>query len=190
MGTDDNEKVGVTASRSTPAETGIKEKVIEVVSEKTGYPVDMLDLDLDLEADLGIDTAKLDEILRTICGTYNIPRRENPVPHRRFPTLAHVVEFLSRELPNLDSLASNRAGKTQESVEVSEGISVLDQAALTGISDVVAAAKEVFGPDRGLRWLGTPVPALNYATPISLADTPAGRLEIHNALVNLAHGNW
>ena len=69
-------------------------------------------------------------------------------------------------------------------------VSVLDQPTLNDIEDVVAAAKEVFGTDGGLRWLGTPVPALQYATPISLADTPAGRQKIHDALVNLAHGNW
>jgi uncharacterized protein (DUF2384 family) len=68
--------------------------------------------------------------------------------------------------------------------------SVLEQPTLSDISDVVAAAKEVFGADEGLRWLGTPVPALKYATPVSLADTPAGRQQIHDALVNLVHGNW
>ena len=31
-------------------------------SEKTGYPQDMLDLDLDLEADLGVDTVKQAEM--------------------------------------------------------------------------------------------------------------------------------
>lgn len=189
MGTDDNEKAAATASPNRQAETDIREQVIEVVSEKTGYPKEMLDLELDLEADLGIDTAKQVEILWTICGIYNFPHRENLV-RRRFPTLAHLIEFFSRELPKLGGSAPFRADKTQEDVDVSERVSVLDQPALNDIGDVVAAAKEVFGPDRGLRWLGTPVPALNYATPISLADTPDGRQEIHNALVNLAHGNW
>jgi len=68
--------------------------------------------------------------------------------------------------------------------------SILEEPALNDISDIVAAAKEVFGPDRGLRWLGTPVPALEYATPISLVETEAGRQKIHDALVNLTHGNW
>ena len=33
-----------------------------LVVEKTGYPKDMLDLDLDLEADLGVDTVKQAEM--------------------------------------------------------------------------------------------------------------------------------
>ena len=35
-------------------------------AEKTGYPVDMLALDLDLEADLGIDTVKQAEMFAAI----------------------------------------------------------------------------------------------------------------------------
>ncbi len=34
-----------------------------MVSERTGYPLDMLDPDLDLEADLSIDSIKRTEIL-------------------------------------------------------------------------------------------------------------------------------
>jgi acyl transferase domain-containing protein/NAD(P)-dependent dehydrogenase (short-subunit alcohol dehydrogenase family) len=38
-------------------------KLLEIVSERTGYPPDMLALDLDLEAELGIDSIKRVEIL-------------------------------------------------------------------------------------------------------------------------------
>jgi NAD(P)-dependent dehydrogenase (short-subunit alcohol dehydrogenase family) len=37
--------------------------LLEIVSERTGYPTEMLDLDLDLEASLGIDSIKRVEIL-------------------------------------------------------------------------------------------------------------------------------
>ena len=37
--------------------------LVAVVSERTGYPVEMLDRDLDLEADLSIDSIKRTEIL-------------------------------------------------------------------------------------------------------------------------------
>ena len=62
----------------------IQEKVLEIVAEKTGYPKDMLDLDLDLEADLGVDTVKQAEMFAAIRETYNIPRdRESQAA--RFP---------------------------------------------------------------------------------------------------------
>ena len=59
------------------ADDSIKEKVLEIVAEKTGYPKDMLDLDLDLEADLGVDTVKQAEMFAAIRAAYNIPRDEN-----------------------------------------------------------------------------------------------------------------
>jgi acyl carrier protein len=37
--------------------------LISVVAELTGYPVEMLGLDMDIEADLGIDSIKRVEIL-------------------------------------------------------------------------------------------------------------------------------
>ncbi|HEX6567903.1 MAG TPA: acyltransferase domain-containing protein, partial [Acidimicrobiales bacterium] len=40
----------------------VEAEVLAVVADKTGYPADMLDLDLDLEADLGIDTVKQAEV--------------------------------------------------------------------------------------------------------------------------------
>jgi acyl transferase domain-containing protein/NAD(P)-dependent dehydrogenase (short-subunit alcohol dehydrogenase family) len=82
------------ATVAAPAVTddAIKDKVLEIVAEKTGYPKDMLDLDLDLEADLGIDTVKQAEMFAAIRAAYNIPRDEN-LKLRDFPTLAHVIQF-------------------------------------------------------------------------------------------------
>ena len=42
---------------------GAEVTLLEVVAELTGYPVEMLDVDMDLEADLGIDSIKRLEIL-------------------------------------------------------------------------------------------------------------------------------
>ena len=79
---------------AAPAATdeAIKEKVLQIVSDKSGYPKDMLDLDLDLEADLGIDTVKQAEMFAAVRAAYNIPRDEK-LKLRDFPTLAHVIKF-------------------------------------------------------------------------------------------------
>ena len=42
------------------------ERLLAVVSEKTGYPTDLIDLDMDLEADLGIDSIKRVQILASV----------------------------------------------------------------------------------------------------------------------------
>ncbi len=86
------------ASSPTPvatpdtSEDPIKKKVLQIVAEKTGYPEDMLDLDLDLEADLGVDTVKQAEMFAAVRAAYNIPRDET-LKLRDFPTLAHVIKF-------------------------------------------------------------------------------------------------
>ena len=85
----------VVASTVAPTIESIKETVLEIVAEKTGYPKDMLDLDLDLEADLGVDTVKQAEMFAAVRAAYNIPRDEN-VKLRDFPTLAHVIGFAQR----------------------------------------------------------------------------------------------
>lgn len=80
------------ASAPEIANDPIREKILEIVAEKTGYPKDMLDLDLDLEADLGVDTVKQAEVFALVRAAYNIPRDEN-MKLRDFPTLAHVIQF-------------------------------------------------------------------------------------------------
>jgi acyl carrier protein/NAD(P)-dependent dehydrogenase (short-subunit alcohol dehydrogenase family) len=46
--------------------TGVARALLNVVAEKTGYPADMLTLDMDLESDLGIDSIKRVEILASV----------------------------------------------------------------------------------------------------------------------------
>jgi NAD(P)-dependent dehydrogenase (short-subunit alcohol dehydrogenase family)/acyl carrier protein len=45
------------------ARVTLSESLLAIVAERTGYPIEMLDLDLDLEADLSIDSIKRIEIL-------------------------------------------------------------------------------------------------------------------------------
>jgi len=49
-----------------PTDTSTTETALAVVSARTGYPVEMLDLDHDLEADLGIDSIKRTEIFGSL----------------------------------------------------------------------------------------------------------------------------
>ena len=54
---------------------------------------------------------------------------------------------------------------------------------------VIARAIEVFAnEEKALRWLGTPVRALEYATPISLIGQCNGRSAVLAALDNIEHG--
>lgn len=59
-------KAAATPLAAKPAAVPVATLLLDVVSEKTGYPVAMLSLDMALEADLGIDSIKRVEILSTM----------------------------------------------------------------------------------------------------------------------------
>jgi acyl carrier protein len=56
-------------------EEELTSRLVRLVSERTGYPPEMLDLDLDLEADLGIDSIKRVEILGNYQRLYTLADR-------------------------------------------------------------------------------------------------------------------
>src|SRR3954462_11639850 len=58
----------------------------------------MLDPELDLEADLGIDTVKQAEVFAAIRERYGI-ERDDSLKLRDYPTLRHVVGFVEERLP-------------------------------------------------------------------------------------------
>ncbi|MBD3192858.1 MAG: SDR family NAD(P)-dependent oxidoreductase [Candidatus Heimdallarchaeota archaeon] len=73
-----------------------KKKVLQLFTEKTGYPEDMLELDLDLEADLGIDTVKQIELFALALDEFQLPRDDQINPSD-FSTLADIVNYLARK---------------------------------------------------------------------------------------------
>ncbi|HEX4230461.1 MAG TPA: MbcA/ParS/Xre antitoxin family protein [Bryobacteraceae bacterium] len=59
----------------------------------------------------------------------------------------------------------------------------------SALDSIVLRASEVIGDkDKALRWLGTPVRALDYATPISLLGTAQGSEAVLTVLTRLEHG--
>ena len=69
--------------------------LLAVVAEKTGYPVDMLALDMSLDADLGIDSIKRVEILSALQGALpNLPA-VRPEDLGTLQTLGQIVAHLS-----------------------------------------------------------------------------------------------
>ncbi len=95
-----------TAPPTSASPDAVVQKVLEIVADKTGYPTDMLELDLDLEADLGVDTVKQAETFAAVRETYDIPR-EDQLKLRDFPTLNHVVKFVLDHRPDLAGAATS-----------------------------------------------------------------------------------
>jgi NAD(P)-dependent dehydrogenase (short-subunit alcohol dehydrogenase family)/acyl carrier protein len=67
----------VSSIPSTTPSTSLASQIKAVIAAQTGYEIDMLDDDLDLEADLGIDTVKQVEIFGKVSAQYNLKVPEN-----------------------------------------------------------------------------------------------------------------
>jgi NAD(P)-dependent dehydrogenase (short-subunit alcohol dehydrogenase family)/acyl carrier protein len=81
------------AQASTPEQDQIRERVFDIVSSITGYKRSLLDLDMELEADLGVDTVKQATILGTLAEGFGLEFQN--VFLSDYPTLRGLVGLLS-----------------------------------------------------------------------------------------------
>jgi acyl transferase domain-containing protein/acyl carrier protein len=84
----DNSLVEMPTSEITPA-------VVEVVVAHTGYPADFIELDQDLEGELGIDTVKQAEIMADIREKFSLPIDDDFVLSD-YPTLNHMITYIAK----------------------------------------------------------------------------------------------
>ncbi|MCE9827699.1 SDR family NAD(P)-dependent oxidoreductase [Shewanella algae] len=85
--------VAVTTAKPS---TGVEELMLQVVAEKTGYPTEMLELGMDMEADLGIDSIKRVEILGTVQDQLpNLPQLD-AATLSECRTLGQIVDYLQQ----------------------------------------------------------------------------------------------
>jgi len=87
----------VPASVEAATAVDVTALALEVVSEKTGYPVEMLDLDMEMEAGLGIDSIKQVEILSEL--------------QERLPGLPEISPSELAELRTLRDVADKLSGR-------------------------------------------------------------------------------
>ena len=71
--------------------------LMRIVGDKTGYPPEMLEVEMDLEADLGIDSIKRVEILGALEEEFpSLPPADTEILSQT-RTLAEIVEYLNNE---------------------------------------------------------------------------------------------
>jgi phosphopantetheinyl transferase/acyl carrier protein len=78
-----------------PAGHGITERLLKIVADRTGYPPEMIDVDLDLEADLGIDSIKRVEILGSFQQQTGLLGEHDMEALAGRKTLRQVADFLA-----------------------------------------------------------------------------------------------
>ena len=89
------EKTTPTSSNQASSSAGInlEQTMFRIVSDKTGYPVEMLDQSMDMEADLGIDSIKRVEIMWAF--------------QEKFPDLPQISNSEMGELRTLEQIADH-----------------------------------------------------------------------------------
>ena len=71
--------------------------LVNFVVEQTGYPAEMVELDADLEADLGIDSIKKAQMLGELAEQLDVKINiSKEMSLDDFPTLRHITEFLKK----------------------------------------------------------------------------------------------
>jgi phosphopantetheine--protein transferase-like protein len=121
-----SEPVAEAGGPATEDEGQVKEKILALLSDKTGYPADMLDTGLDLEADLGIDTVKQAEFITEVREAFGIPRIEG-LKIADFPTIDHIIGFVlerSRDAaaPQVQAEAPQQAPEMSAAVQQEVGL--------------------------------------------------------------------
>lgn len=148
------------AVKAAPARD-IKALLLQVVSDKTGYPQEMLGMEMDLEADLSIDSIKRVEIIGTLrseLGTLaNGNTNEDMVMEQlaAIKTLSGLVSWLT-EFSGADTTATpEKNGTTVEAASAPQAKSALSledlqNTILNIVSEKTGYPKEMLGLDLDL----------------------------------------
>ncbi len=154
--------------------------MLAVVAEKTGYPEDMLELDLDMEADLGIDTVKQAETFASIRESFAIPVQEG-LSLRDYPTLQSVIDFVKNMRPDLAAAAAGAPSRTQEDAAPAPAVDRPSSGAGTPTSTVaIRSIGTLEDADKMPRRVPTPAlrPAIDLCKPTGVTLDEESRVVV------------
>ncbi|RSM44408.1 type I polyketide synthase [Amycolatopsis balhimycina DSM 5908] len=100
------ELIGDEPSDAAPETVSVLETVVEVIGERTGYPVEMIEPDLDLEADLSIDSIKRAEIAGELATRLNLDTGGDVEELAKARTAAAIAKLVGRGQPEPDKPAA------------------------------------------------------------------------------------
>jgi acyl transferase domain-containing protein/NAD(P)-dependent dehydrogenase (short-subunit alcohol dehydrogenase family) len=135
-----------TAKTQHPSEdvAAIQDTLLSVVAELTGYPVEMLGLDMDIEADLGIDSIKRVEILSAM--EEKMPHLPQITPDMvgTLKTLGQIGGFLTQDQPAAQ--ASPSADPEPQSQATADS-AVVQDTLLSVVAELTGYPVEMLGLD-------------------------------------------
>ena len=94
----------------------IAPQLLEIIAEKTGYPVEMLELDMALDTDLGIDSIKRVEILSALQEKLPAAPTIRPEDLGALQTLGQIVDYLSSGMSDSAIVQGIEANVDQDKV--------------------------------------------------------------------------
>ncbi|GAB1354369.1 hypothetical protein MASR1M12_31070 [Erysipelotrichia bacterium] len=125
--------------------------LIEIVSEKTGYPADMLNLDMDMEADLGIDSIKRVEIMSAVQERLPDAPVIQPDQLGKLRTLTQIIEFIggsnSKNPVAAASHSAPAAAQTETATPAATSGARFDAVLLEVIADKTGYPTDMLNPD-------------------------------------------
>ncbi len=89
-----NSQLPTPPSQLPPNSPDFGQTLLAITSDKTGYPIEMLEMDMDMEADLGIDSIKRVEILGTMQEIYPDLPKPSVEELGELRTIGQIVEYL------------------------------------------------------------------------------------------------
>ncbi len=108
--TTQGERVGASKIAPEPTEFAsdeVQKKILIVFKELTNYPDEVLELDADLESELGLDSVKQIEILSRVFRTFALPVPKD-IKMAQFTSIRKVTELLLTKLKTHSELKSTR----------------------------------------------------------------------------------
>ena len=133
------------ATKTSANNDELAEVMLDVVADKTGYPVDMLNLEMNLEADLGIDSIKRVEILSALQERMPEMPAVKPEDLGTLQTLQQIVEHMLISSP-VTATAETVSPDANSDAVVTETVATIDRQVLTAVpltteQEIISLAK-------------------------------------------------
>ena len=126
------------------SETEIQTVLLSTVSELTGYPEQMLGMDMEIESDLGIDSIKRVEILSTLEEKLpGLPQVE-PEVMGTLKTLNQIVSYLMRNIAAPENTAEPKIARNDKETQSRSDVSTV---LVETVSELTGYPAEMLGLD-------------------------------------------
>jgi malonyl CoA-acyl carrier protein transacylase/NAD(P)-dependent dehydrogenase (short-subunit alcohol dehydrogenase family)/predicted choloylglycine hydrolase len=131
-----------TAEPANEVRDELQSLLVNFVCEQTGYPPELVTMDADLEADLGIDSIKKAQLLGELREQFVFQQAPGNLSLSDFPTLRHIYDFL-KDSPRRDGNATSTAPAKPDSSPAPQRLSPVNPPNVVAVSSAHQPASNV-----------------------------------------------